>query len=359
MEIKINGNTIVYNSDNEIILKSGATLKAAQKSLARNAKLTALRTSATTTDASGNLVTTCDLTFKNKSSIATFIEGNSRSGTEYFKKYLSATTTTETTSSNEEETKETTEEVIIEDKKEDKKSVIEDKKARQELAINFITFCKDFEYKPDPRLLNSLKYEKDPEQFMLNSMELIGMDSDLIMKAKEKFRSLEWKNLLKQLKELKPTHDRVNKRFEIFYGQAGTGKSTRAEHENPKAKIIVASASQDPDELFTCFNPETRKWELTDFSKAMEGDGIHGESIVVNEFNFYCSESHKRFQGVLDNTKEFIDHGITIHIRDGFKIVATMNLVTNQGEVTLPDPLVSRASRIENFDKLQDLSWVW
>ena len=356
-EIIINGNTIIYNSENDIILKSGATLKTAQKSLARNAKLTALRTSATTTDASGKIITTCDLTFKNKSSIATFVEGNSRSGTEYFKKYLTATE--ETTSSKEEEVKTTKSEEVIEDKKEEKKNAIEDKKARNTLAFDIITFCKDFEYKPDPRLLNSLKHEKDPQQFMLNSMELIGMDSDLLMKAKEKFRSPEWKNLLNQLKELKTTHERINKRLEIFYGQAGTGKTTKAIMENPTAKVIIASAAQDPDEMFTHFNPETRKWELTELTKAMEGDGEHGESVVINELNFYPQECHKRLQGVLDETKEFIDHGILIHIRDGFKIVATMNLVTNQGEITLPDPLVSRASRIENFDNLKDLSWVW
>ena len=350
-EIKINGNTIVYNSDNEIILKSGATLKVAQKSLARNAKLTALRASATTTDASGNLVTTCDLTFKNKSSIATFIEGNSRSGTEYFKKYLSATTTT-IISSNEEENK--TSEEVIEDREEEK-SVIVDKIARDKLAKDIIAYAIDFALDVTPRLLNSLYYVKKPNDFILDYMRLCGYDETVIEDAKKKMSMEEWKNLIKTLKSLKPTHDRVNKRLIIKFGKAGTGKTTSAIAENPNAVRIVASASQDPDDLFTFFNPSTKKYELTELGNAM----AEGKVIIIDEWNLYPQVVHTRLQGVLDNTEEITERGITIKIHKDFKVVATMNLETNFGKMPLPQPLVDRAEKIENYDHLQDLSWVW
>lgn len=360
--IQVEWNGINDNKGIVLVLKQGAVLKDVGKSVDK--PTLELRSKATKV-IGGKITTITDLTFNTKSSMSNFIEGCQYSGQRWCESNLGipnsksatkvATTTiveakvetpsAETTTTKVETPKEISSEELL--------------KQKQALAESVLTFCKDFELNEGggltPRLLNSIYYEKKPEVFIANSMELVGFDEELVKMAKAKLSSREFKEIVKQIKDLKPSRDRMNKRLEIFYGPAGTGKTTKATLENPKAVKLVASASADPDDLFTRFNPETRKYELTEIGKAM----VSGEPIILDEANLYNKVVLTRLQGITDETNSIVDRGIEINIKDGFKIVITMNLETNFGKFPLPVPLVNRASRIENFSNNVDLSWVW
>ena len=337
---KINA-TCDYVSESNVKLLSGAIIQPASASL--EASLAALRSTNTTTNATGQIITTADLIFKSLSRLASFIYGCSKNGKAVFAPYISGSAST-TTSGSSESTSASEE-----------KPAATTKVNTDALAKSIITFCKDFEYVPDPRLLNSLLFESNPSDFIVNSMELVGYDEDLLKRAKNKFLSAEWKDLMKTLKGLAPSHDRFNRRLEIKFGSAGTGKTTAAMAEYPKAHKLVASASADPDDLFTFFDPATKKYELTDIAKAM----INGEAIIIDEANLYNGVVLQRLQGITDSTDSVYDRGIELKIADGFKIIMTLNLETNYGKTPLPNPLVSRASKIENYNNLQNLGWVW
>lgn len=297
--------------------------------------------------------TTIDIPFKSLSACASFIVGGSKSGTEYFKhcdglKGVSSTTTPTSDTPTSESTSDQKDESPIDEPEQRKKEI-------NTLIKQFIYFCKDFAYNPDIRLLNSLYHQKDSREFFLNTLKLIGHDEDMIEVAKSKTESAEFKNFIKVIKSLSPTRDKMNKRLEIKFGKAGTGKTTSAIKENPDALRMIASATDDPSDLFTTFNPTTKEWEKTPLSISME----EGKPVIIDEANFYHQECLKRLQGITDETKVLNDRGIEIKINDGFKIVITMNLETNFGKKPLPSPLVDRASKIECYDELQDLSWVW
>lgn len=354
--LQVEWNEINTKTGIVLVLKQGAKLNPVGASFTQSDLIT-LRNTKTTTDASGNIFTTEDLTFKSKSALATFIQGGQTNGDAYCERSFGiprfpkdGKTITKESSSKEEEKTTTTEDTNCEESIEDS-----GEKVKDALAKSIITFCKDFEYKPDPRLLNSILFESDPSQFIVNSMELVGFDEDLIQRAKDKFHSMEWKHLMKTLKSLKPSHTRFNQRLEIKYGSAGTGKTTAALAEYPTAHKLVASASADPDDLFTFFDPSTKKYEMTDIAKAM----VSGQPIIIDEANLYNGVVLQRLQGITDSTDSIYDRGMELKIADGFKVIMTLNLETNMGKTPLPTPLVSRASKIENYDNLLNLGWVW
>lgn len=333
-----------------LVLKQGAELKKVGASVD---KPTLELRSKATKEEGGKIITIMDLTFTTKSSMTNFIEGCQYSGQRWCETHLgipnsksdskATTTTTETPKEVEMPKVELSEKELL--------------KQKQEIAESILTFCKDFEFTEasglGPRMLNSIYYERSPKDFMLNSMELVGFDSNILKEAKAKLSSREFSEITKKWKSLKSSRDRMNKRLEIFYGPAGTGKTTKAVKENPLASKIVGSASADPDDLFTKFNPETKQYELTELGKAM----IEGKPIIIDEANLYNNVVLTRLQGATDETASIVDRDMEIKIKEGFKVIITMNLDTNFGKFTLPIPLVNRASRIEKMDAV-DLSWV-
>jgi hypothetical protein len=361
------GNTFTYDTSSGCItLKSGATVSATVNDTYKKHTspiLIGLREQ--NVDATTG-TTINDTSFKSLSACASYIVGGSKSGNEYFKGCPElASVITTTTRAKATTTSETSHDVDAQQAQDTKSetdqkekttsSLLERKKEVNAIVKQFIYFCKDFSYNPDVRLLNSLYHQKDERQFLLDTLKLIGHDEDMIEIATEKTKSTEFKNLMKQIKSCEQTRDKMNKRLEIKFGKAGTGKTTSALKENPTALRIIASATDDPSDLFTTFNPTTKEWEKTPLSNEMEKGG----TVIIDEANFYHQEVLKRLQGITDETSKFTDRGIDINIKDGFKIVITMNLETNFGKKPLPSPLVDRASKIECYDELQDLSWVW
>lgn len=358
--LKKTNNVVIYNNDKDLTLKAGAILKPACPSLDK--ALIALRDANTTTDSNGNLITTTDLNFKSKSALASFIQGGATNGNRYFEKYLGNAQAQPnpqptTNSSNSNTTNSNPQPQTQAQPKVAKANKLSDAEIKDKLAKNILCFCKDFEFKPDNRCLNTMFYVDDVNDYIKSFMELVNYPQDLIDNANAKMKSAEWNQYMETLKGLTPSRKPINNRLIIKYGSRGTGKTQDAHRQYPNAKTIIASASADPDDLFTTFNPTTKGYDLTELAKAME----NGEPIIIDEANLYNAVVLQRLQGITDEIEQINDRGIDIHIKDGFKIIITMNLETNLGKTPLPDPLVSRAEKIENYDSRAnvDLSWVW
>lgn len=142
----------------------------------------------------------------------------------------------------------------------------------------------------------------------------------------------------------------INERLFIYMGGAGTGKTTKAVNDNPDADTLAGSSTQDPSTLFGFFNLDTKMTAPTALARAMES----GSPIIIDEFVLYSDDVLMRLQAITDQKTAIYDE-IThqrINIKDGFKIIATMNL-----ERPLPVALATRA-QILNFDrrKAPDLS---
>jgi MoxR-like ATPase len=74
-----------------------------------------------------------------------------------------------------------------------------------------------------------------------------------------------------------------------------------------------------------------------------------GKSIVMDEINLLPFDSLRFLQGIFDGKTEFQYKGHTVHIKEGFKVIGTMNLTVNGVAFGLPEPLVDRCEMIKEF----------
>lgn len=371
------GFAIRLEDDGTYTLEKGAAVSAVLGKSASDA-VKSLRSSIVGLDGK----TTEDHNFSSLSALASFVRGAQTNGKAYLAGELSAITPTSTSSAmptnaasaekaspapapkaapKAKEKAKAEDPKKAEDKAEAVSALTKEQMAHADkVAKQIMTFCKDFEFKPDPRLINSLRYcstAQEAGEMVANSMELIGMPEEVLNMAMPKFSSREWAGIFSDLKTCPTSHGKINNRLEIYYGPAGTGKTTLAEKTYKGCKKIVASATQDPSELFTrnVVNEHGGvDLVLTELGEAM----TNGEPIIVDEANLYNIAVLTRLQGVTDNGTRFFDNGREIVIKDGFKVIITMNLETNYGKTPLPTPLVSRAGLIL---KMSDpfLGWVF
>lgn len=317
--------TVVIEDNGTYIIKSGAKL-GAMKNLkdkqALNARLS-----------NPDNPTTKDLVFTSASAAASFLQGSNIGGHKYFAKYLGEDIPTNETKQEEKQVKE-------------EQSPKSDKALRYELYNKIVTFSKDFAFKPNPRFMDTLIDVEDIDNFFIDTMNLTGYPEDLLSKARDKFESTEWKEIKTELSNIVRKHEKINKRLAIYYGSAGTGKTTTALKEYPSAVKIVGSASQDPDDVFTRFDPASKDYVLTEIGNAM----VNGLPIIIDEGNLYNQVVWQRLQGCLDNSEKVSDRNRELTIKNGFKVIVTMNLETNLGKTPLPSPVVSRAMEIRNYD---------
>lgn len=74
-----------------------------------------------------------------------------------------------------------------------------------------------------------------------------------------------------------------------------------------------------------------------------------GRTIILDEINLCNDEVLRALQTLSDNKQYFNYKGQRIEIKDGFKIIGTMNLSVNGCIYALPEPLVDRAGLIKEF----------
>lgn len=176
---------------------------------------------------------------------------------------------------------------------------------------------------------------------------VIGAPVEILEQIEGKTDSLEFSEIWNDLQSLKKDNKQViphkiNKRLVVYFGAGGTGKTTRATMENPSARVIVASATQDPSTLFGEFDMTTKSFKPSAIAEAMQ----NGETIIIDEFMLYSDEVLERFQAITDEKQKVFDNFLKqdITVKDGFKIIATMNLLR-----PLPSALATRATFL-NFD---------
>lgn len=209
-------------------------------------------------------------------------------------------------------------------------------------VIQLKDFLREFNLDLSPRLLNSLVRVEEPSEYLLNYALLTGRNHlDLNMRME----SREWQNIEKVLKEV-TTNKKINNRFILYFGAPGTGKTTKAQtlakktmimHENITSKELLYSFDFDENG-----HPTFKKTAL---AEAME----NGEPIVLDEINLAPLETLHFLQGILDNKDEIVVDKESIKIKDGFKVIGTMNEEILGVEYYLPEPLIDRTEVLKKF----------
>lgn len=207
-----------------------------------------------------------------------------------------------------------------------------------------ISFFSEFNFTPSFRFLNSFAYAANKSNYVENYFALMG--SPYAEDVKEKIKSVEWNNIEKIFADIRPSHI-INRRFSVYYGAQGTGKTTKALEETDNL-CIVCNASMLPSDLLEDFTFDDGKatFHPSVLVKCME----EGRAITLDEINLLPFDSLRFLQGVFDNKTEFQYKGNTIHIKDGFKVIGTMNLTVNGVAFGLPEPLVDRCFSITEFE---------
>ena len=210
-------------------------------------------------------------------------------------------------------------------------------------------FFSEFKFQPAARFVNTLARFQDVDaarEYVNGYVRLINNSdaNDII----EKMRSPEFESVAKDIMQY-PPDKQINQRLDIYFGDAGTGKTTKAVEQYPEAQVIPCNASMLPDELMRTFdfndadgNPVFKPSSLC---LAMEA----GNPIIFDEINLLSFDCLRLLQTLTDSKSSINYNGDTINIKPGFKIIGTMNLTANDQVYNLPEPLVDRAATITEF----------
>lgn len=219
------------------------------------------------------------------------------------------------------------------------------------LAVNtfksVINFFNEFGYTPSPRFFDTLGRVSNKTEYVVNYFAL--QNHGFATEISEKCKSPEWKKILKAITDLyasKTPETPINKRFVVYFGEPGGGKTTMA--LKLADKCIVCASDMIPSDLMSNFDFDEGKpsFGKSDFWIAMET----GKTIVLDEFNMLPFETLRFLQGVLDNKDTINYKGNVIKIHKDFKVIATMNLSVGGNVIPLPSPLVDRAAGIKKFE---------
>ena len=172
------------------------------------------------------------------------------------------------------------------------------------------------------------------------------MDSSYVKEVGQKVKSAEFKQIIKDIAQYGTPTTHINTRFKVYFGPAGTGKTTIAQEESDN-RCIVCNSSMLPSDLMEDFifkdgNP--------DFNPSLLWDCMEqGKTIVLDEINLLPFDSLRFLQGIVDGKSEFYYKNRPVHIHEGFQIIGTMNLSLGGMVYGLPEPLVDRCSETKEF----------
>ena len=206
-----------------------------------------------------------------------------------------------------------------------------------------IKFFSEFNFKPSYRFINSFAISNNPKEYVYNYFMV--QDHPYAKDVAEKIKSKEFSNIVVQFKRSGSNPKPINTRFELFYGDPGTGKTTAAMKITDKC--IICASDMLPADLMRNFDFDDGKagFNKSDLWTAME----NGDAIVFDEVNMLPFESLRFLQGITDGKETFNWNGYNIKIHPNFKIYATMNLNVNGQCIPLPEPLVDRSYAIKEF----------
>ena len=209
-----------------------------------------------------------------------------------------------------------------------------------------INFFSEFGFTPSYRFINTFCRHNKKKNYVYGYFKI--SNHPYAEEIAQKIKSAEFTEICShfdQIRDAQPEMKAINNRFELFYGEPGTGKTTEA--LKLAKKCIVCQSDMLPADLMQnfCFKDGKADFDPSDLWKAME----NGETIVLDEVNMLTFEALRFLQGITDG-KEAIDYkGHHIEIKDGFKIIGTMNLNVNGNVIPLCDPLVDRCVDIKEF----------
>lgn len=212
-----------------------------------------------------------------------------------------------------------------------------------EALDKLMNFFSEFQFEPNFRFVNSLALSKSPVEYIKSYFEL--SNNSYINEVTEKMKSAEFKQIIKDFKRAKPT-SKINKRLKIYYGSAGTGKTTLAQKECEN-RCIVCNASMLPADLMEDFVFVEGKPSFT--PSVLWECMTAGKPIVLDEINLLPFDSLRFLQGILDGKSEFDYKGHKVVIAEGFQVIGTMNLSIGGMVFGLPEPLVDRCSEMQKF----------
>lgn len=220
---------------------------------------------------------------------------------------------------------------------------------------NIIKFFSEFEFEPNYRFINTLgfkiaKNKTAARDYIVNYFSLT--DNQYKNEVKDKIKSKEFDNILIDLSASPKPEKIINKRFKVYYGSAGTGKTTLAQSEADN-RCIVCNASMLPADLMEdfCFEDGKPSFKPSVLWNCM----TDGKPIVLDEINLLPFDSLRFLQGILDGKSEFDYKGRKVVIADGFQIIGTMNLAIGGMVYGLPEPLVDRCADMKEFKLTADM----
>jgi len=210
-------------------------------------------------------------------------------------------------------------------------------------------FFSEFSFTPSFRFTNTFAFmacesKKAACDYVRNYFAL--MDSSYVKEVEQKIKSTEFGQIVKDIAQYGKPTNHINSRFKVYYGSAGTGKTTIAQTESDN-RCIVCNSSMLPADLMEDFifkdgNP--------DFNPSLLWDCMEqGKTIVLDEINLLPFDSLRFLQGIVDGKTEFYYKNRPVHIKDGFQIIGTMNLSLGGMVYGLPEPLVDRCSDAKEF----------
>ena len=233
------------------------------------------------------------------------------------------------------------------------------KATKEELKVAFQKawdFFSEFNFHPKDRMLDTLSHCKTYEKAKMYVRSYFALCNHPERNGvAEKIKSDEFRSVWKAIRKFE-CPDWVNKRLEIFWGEPSGGKSTAARERYPNAKRFKVGPSMTDDELIQVFDftDETGKPHFYDsvLVEAMK----NGEPIIIDEINHLKYETLVGMQDFLDNTDKFVtSRKEEVTIKDGFKIIGTMNLDIDGAVFSLPEAIVDRCYNLEEFETSPEL----
>lgn len=223
------------------------------------------------------------------------------------------------------------------------------RKARVDAVKDLQKFFFEFKFNPAARFVNTFARQPDiaaAREYLTCYVKLINNSdsADII----EKSKSIEFSTVTAALLAY-PPEKKINNRLDIYFGDAGTGKTTEAIAEYPEADVVPCNSSMLPDELMRVFdfNDENGNpvFKPSSLRLAMES----GKPVIFDEINLLSFECLRLLQTLTDNKSVVHYNNEAITIKDGFRVVGTMNLTVNDQVYNLPEPLVDRAETLKEF----------
>ena len=201
------------------------------------------------------------------------------------------------------------------------------------------------------RLVNTFATADDKKECLRSYCEVSQMEDlpDLV----EKMKSPEFAKVCDAFKPFKPKP--LNKRFAVFYGAPGGGKTFAAKiagekiNGDGKVDVVPCSPSMDAADTLYAYRLDYKTGRRGYIPTALLDAMVSGRAVVLDEVNLLPMEARMFLQNVLDNKDKVHIMGEEIPIHEGFFVLGTMNIDTGLGVQPLPLPLVDRACVVREF----------